>query len=231
MIIDDDEISLSLISLLLKAEGHSVIEAAGGQSALETLASLSPEAHPEVLIADLRMPGLSGTALATELRRSAPQAKLFAMSATFDAALGYDGFLRKPFDAATLGAVLNGVVPRFEPARAADDQFVLNEAVYQQMSRMMPPAALREVYEAFLNDSGVREQEMRTAAAANDLVSVRRIAHALKGSAGMVGARKLASAAAELELGVYGPKQVFALIDNLLSCCDELHRILLGKLP
>ncbi|MBV8629398.1 MAG: response regulator, partial [Silvibacterium sp.] len=65
MIIDDDEISLSLISLLLKAEGHSVIEASGGQSALETLASLSPEAHPEVLIADLRMPGLSGTALAT----------------------------------------------------------------------------------------------------------------------------------------------------------------------
>jgi CheY-like chemotaxis protein/HPt (histidine-containing phosphotransfer) domain-containing protein len=232
LIIDDDEISLSLISLLLKSEGYDVIEASGGASALELLAPLLPSAYPSHIIADLRMPGLSGSALAAELRRFAPDAKLLAMSATPDGAEGYDGFLRKPLDLAALQAALDGATSKPEPVQPIDEtQPVLDESVYQKMSRMMPPAALREVYEACMKDVLAREQEMRAAAAANDLPSVRRIAHTLKGSLGMIGARKLASAAAELELGVYEPQQVFALIGNLLSCYTELHRILLAKLP
>lgn len=230
MVIDDDEISLSLISLLLESEGYNVIQASGGLPALETLASLPPEAHPNLLLADLCMPGLSGAALASELRRAAPRAKLLAMSATPHPADGYDGFLRKPLDPAALRALLNGyaTMPELSQAAIADEP-ALDEAVYQKMSRMMPPEALREVYEACLNDTRARHAEMRAAAAANDLPSVRMIAHTLKGSAGMIGARKLASAAAGIELGVYEAEEVFGLLDNLLSCCDELHRILLRK--
>jgi len=232
MVIDDDEISLSLISLLLKSEGYDVIEASGGASALELLASLLPSSHPSHVIADLRMPGLSGSALAAELRRFAPQATLLAMSATPDDTDGYDGFLRKPLDLAALQALLDGRASPPEPVETTDNnQPVLDDTVYQKMSRMMSPAALREIYEACMNDVLAREKEMRAAAAANDLPSVRLIAHTLKGSAGMVGARKLASAAAELELGVYEPQKVFELIGNLLSCYTELHRILLAKLP
>jgi two-component system sensor histidine kinase/response regulator len=230
MVIDDDEISLSLISLLLESEGYNVIQASGGVPALETLASLSPESHPSVLLADLHMPGLSGAALASELRRAAPKAKLLAMSATLHPAEGYDGFLKKPLDPAALRALLDGQAAMPELSHAATgDEPALDEAVYQKMSRMMPPEALREVYEACLNDARSRHAEMRAAAAANDLPSVRRIAHTLKGSTGMIGARKLASSAAEIELGVYEPGQVFNLLDNFLSCCDELHRILLRK--
>ncbi len=98
------------------------------------------------------------------------------------------------------------------------------------MVRMMPPTAVREVYEACLSDVRARSPEIRTAGAANDLPSIRRTAHTFKGSAGMIGARKLASAAAELELGAYQPDDVPKLVDNLLSCCDELHRILMNKL-
>jgi CheY-like chemotaxis protein len=232
MVIDDDEISLSLISLLLTSEGYEVIQASSGAAALVTLFSLSSESHPAALIADVRMPGLSGAALAAELRRAAPQAKVLAMSATPDAADGYDGFLKKPLDLAALRAFLNGrgsAPDRPQPLTQEDP--ALDEAVYEKMSRMMPLAALREVYQACLKDASTRVQQMRAAALAADLVSVRNIAHTLKGSAGMVGARKLASSAAELELGVYEPEQVFRLIGNLLSCCDELHRILLTKLP
>jgi CheY-like chemotaxis protein/HPt (histidine-containing phosphotransfer) domain-containing protein len=230
MVIDDDEIGLSLISLLLESEGYNVIEASGGVPALEILASLSPEAHPNVLLADLRMPGLSGAALASELRRAAPKAKLLAMSATPYPAEGYDGFLKKPLDPAALRALLNGYATEPDLSQAATaNEPALDEAIYQKMSSMMPPEALREVYEVCLNDTRARHAEMKAAAAANDLPSVRRIAHTLKGSAGMIGARKLASAAAEIELGVYEPEQLFNLLDNFLSCCDELHRILLRK--
>lgn len=230
MVIDDDEVCLSLISLLLKSEGYDVIQACGSALALETLASLSPESRPSVLLTDLHMPGLSGRTLAAELRRVAPHAKVLAMSATPDPADGYDGFLRKPLNPAALQALLNG--RGAEPDQSSnDDQPALDDAVFRKMSRMMPPAALRELYEACLQDTRAREHEMRVAVAANDLASVRTIAHAIKGSAGMIGAKKLAGSAAEIELGCYKPEQVLSLIGNLLSNCDELHRILLAKLP
>jgi len=231
MVIDDDEISLSLISLILNSEGYEVIPASGGAAAIDTLASLSPRSHPDAVIADLQMPGLCGPALAAELRRASPKAKLLAMSATPGPADGYEAFLEKPLDLAALHAVLNGRGTASEQPPANEDEPALDVAVYEKMARMMSPAALREVYEACLGDAHRRVQEMRVAAEADDLASIPGIAHSLKGSTGMIGARKIALAAAELELGIYNRKQVLALIGNLLSCCDELHRILMAKLP
>jgi CheY-like chemotaxis protein len=235
MVIDDDEISLSLISLLLRSEGYEVIPASSGEAALDLLACFSPESRPSVVVTDLHMPGLSGGALAGELHRSAPKAKLLAMSATPDPADGYDGFLKKPLDPAALRTFLGGhsiSAEAPETSQAAHDYLpVLDENVFQKMSRMMPSPALREVYEACLSDTRAREQQMRAAIAANDFAQVSTIAHSIKGSAGMVGAKKLAATAADLELGAYEPGNVSAMIDKLLSNCDELHRILLAKLP
>ncbi len=231
MVIDDDNISLSVISHLLKSDGHEVLQAADGPAALNLLGSMQQEELPSVLLADLRMPGLSGQDLAVALRRAAPEATLLAMSATPSAAEGYDAFLKKPLDPAALHALLDGQPgPRVTQAVTSDLRPVLDDEVYQKMTRMMPASAVREVYEACLSDVRARAPEMREAAAANDVASVRRIAHTFKGSAGMIGAKQLGSAAAELELGVYQPENVPKLVDNLLSCCDELHRILLNKL-
>jgi CheY-like chemotaxis protein/HPt (histidine-containing phosphotransfer) domain-containing protein len=231
MIVDDDDISLSLASLLLKSDGYEILEAHGGAAAVDFLASLQPDALPSVLLVDLRMPGLSGQALASTLRSLAPNARLLAMSATPDPAEGYDGFVKKPLDLAPLRAALEGRADAQAPVPPPKGrQPILDDGVFQRMARMMPPTAVREVYEACLSDVRARSPEMRTAGAANDLPSVRRTAHTFKGSAGMIGARKLASAAAELELGAYKPDDVPKLVDNLLSCCDELHRILMSKL-
>ncbi len=229
MVVDDDDLSLSLAALLLKSDGYEILEASGGQAAVDFLASLQPDALPSVLLVDLRMPGLSGQALASTLRSLAPNARLLAMSATPDPAEGYDGFVKKPLDLASLRAALEGRADSPVPSPSGR-QPILDEGVFQRMVRMMPPNAVREVYEACLSDVRARSPEIRTAGAANDLPSIRRTAHTFKGSAGMVGARRLASAAAELELGAYQPDDVPKLVDNLLSCCDELHRILVNKL-
>ena len=230
MVIDDDEISLSLISLLLESEGYKVVQASSGAEALDMLARSDRKSHPSILLADLHMPGLSGAALAAELRRAVPHATLLAMSATPDPAEGYEGFLKKPLDPAAFQALLNGGIAKPDQ-ESNDDRPTLDESVYEKMSRMMPAAALREVYDACLKDTRIRGEEMQAAAASNDLLSLRNLAHAVKGSAGMVGAKKLAAAAAELESGSYNHEQVLPLIRNLLSYCDELHRILLAKLP
>ena len=94
----------------------------------------------------------------------------------------------------------------------------------------MPPAAVSEIYTVCLSDARARAAEMRTAGAAGDLDSVRQAAHTIKGGAGMVGAKNLAAAAAELELGSYRTEDIPHLLDNLLCSCEELQRILLGKL-
>jgi CheY-like chemotaxis protein/HPt (histidine-containing phosphotransfer) domain-containing protein len=230
MVVDDDELSLSVISLLLKSEGYEVVQAADGASAVEILGRLSPDELPSVLLADLRMPGLSGLDLAIALRQAAPRATLLAMSATPGAADGYDGFLKKPLDVMALRAALD--VHRNEnPAQAArtSEYLTLDEAVFEKLTHLMPASAVREVYEVCLEDARARGAEMRRAAEANDPVAVRRTAHTLKGGAGMVGAQKLAAAAARLELGVYRNEDVPQLVDNLLCCCDELQLILRNK--
>jgi CheY-like chemotaxis protein/HPt (histidine-containing phosphotransfer) domain-containing protein len=231
MVIDDDDLSLSVATLLLKSDGFEILEALGGAAAVDLLAGLQPDALPSVLLVDLRMPGLSGWDLAAKLRRLAPDAKLLAMSATLGPSDGYDAFVKKPLDLAALRAVLDGRAQATASTSSPNGrQPVLDEGVFQRMTRMMPPNAVREVYEACVNDVRARSPEMRTASAAKDLSFVRQTAHTFKGSAGMIGARKLACAAAELELGVYKPDEVPELIDNLLSCCDELHRMLMSKL-
>ncbi|MGA9246397.1 MAG: Hpt domain-containing protein [Silvibacterium sp.] len=230
MVIDDDALSLSVICLLLKSDGYEVVTAADGTEAIKILGELPQDALPFVLLADLRMPGICGLDLAVALRAAAPQATLLAMSATPDAAEGYDGFLEKPLDPTTLRRALEMQRSVPAPAMATDQQPMLDEAVYRKFLGMMPREAVSEIYEVCLNDARTRVVEMRSARAANDLASVRRIAHTVKGGAGMVGAQKLAAAAAELELGDYRKENISELIDNLLFCCDELQRILLTKL-
>jgi CheY-like chemotaxis protein len=234
MVIDDDDLSLSVISLLLKSHGYEVTQAIDGAAAISVLGSMEPEALPSVLLADLRMPGLSGQDLAVALRRVAPQARLLAMSATPastpGATEGYDGFLKKPFDPAALKEILEGETNAAPTPAIAGTEHPLEEAVYARLAHMMPAKALRETYEACLNDTRARGAEMRQAGEASDLTSVRQTAHTVKGGAGMIGARKLAAAAAELELGAYQKEDIPRLIDNLLSCCDQLELILLTKL-
>src|SRR5579883_1586239 len=108
MIIDDDDICLSVITLLLQSDGYQILQTSGGEAAIKLLLELQPKALPSIVLADLRMPGLSGRELAAALRQHLPGAKLLAMSATPVVAEGYDGFIRKPFDVAALRAVLDG---------------------------------------------------------------------------------------------------------------------------
>ena len=230
MLVDDDDLSLSLASLLLKSDGYEILEASGGAAAVDSSpVSSRMLCHPSFWWISVCPACPVRLSLFLRFRSLAPNARLLAMSATPDPAEGYDAFVKKPLDLASLRAALEGRADSPAPSPIGR-QPILDEGVFQRMVRMMPPTAVREVYEACLSDVRARSPEIRTAGAANDLPSIRRTAHTFKGSAGMVGARKLASAAAELELGAYQPDDVPKLVDNLLSCCDELHRILMNKL-
>jgi CheY-like chemotaxis protein len=122
LVVDDDAMVRELLAVMLEAEGHAVACADSGDSALSHLSHPTPP--PQVILADIQMPGTTGAQLARKLRRAcAPGTLLLAMSGSdpHPAAISlYDGFLLKPFTARQFAAALASVKrgPR-TPASAA----------------------------------------------------------------------------------------------------------------
>jgi CheY-like chemotaxis protein len=237
LVVDDDDISLAVIAMLLESEGYEVLQASSGEEALETIAGLEVASRPAVVLADLQMPGLCGPELAADLRAAASEALLLAMSATPAVSEGYDGFLKKPLDPAALRKAIGkkdwvGESPDAQrnSGAARKPAVALDDAIFNNLLGLMPAKAVAELYGVCLNDTRERIEQIRAAAEADDLIGVRRIAHSVKGGVGMVGATRLAAAAAEIELGVYRKEDMPQLLNNLLDCCGELERILLNKL-
>src|SRR5262245_13008451 len=100
LIVDDDDALRDSLQLVLASEDYQVVGARSGEEALELLSSASPE----IVLCDLRMPGMDGMQLLPELLRRQPGATLILMSAygTEELALeairlgAYD-YLAKPF--------------------------------------------------------------------------------------------------------------------------------------
>ncbi len=104
LLVDDDTSVLLSVGALLRNQGHSVQEASGGTKAL---AALESQAF-DLLLTDMRMPGLSGSELAESVRRVAPELPVLFMSGYHEdlARLEHEQVLPKPFSAAQLAMAM-----------------------------------------------------------------------------------------------------------------------------
>jgi DNA-binding response OmpR family regulator len=115
LVIDDDETLRDTISLLLEKEGFRPILAADGKTGLqEAIAS-----RPNLVLVDLRMPGLSGVEVCKRLRSSGIQVPLIVLSAVGDEIdkvlmleIGADDYVVKPFGTRELLARVRAVLRR-----------------------------------------------------------------------------------------------------------------------
>src|SRR6185436_6279123 len=105
LLVDDDPDLLKLISLRLSSAGYTVHTAQSGETALSALAV----ARPNVVVTDLKMPGIDGMALFEAIHRSHPTLPVIILTAhgTIPDAVsaterGVFGFLTKPFDSQAL---------------------------------------------------------------------------------------------------------------------------------
>jgi CheY-like chemotaxis protein len=254
LLVDDDAISMELLALLLGHDGHEVIRANDGQAALDLLLNLRRDdlrkdaegaASPDVLLVDMQMPGVSGREVARQVRAMhGPKPLLLAMSATQvgeEDIHTFDGFLLKPPALDDLRRALKhntrsrGLAPgKDRPKRratAAEETGAvdpIDKKVLRKLQGAMPAAALQELYEVCITDTRSRAATLKRQVLAGDLTGVPRGGHQIKGAACMVGFARVARLAESLELGSCKEEDTLRLLDDLLSSCDELERILLG---
>ena len=118
LLVEDDAVNARLAIAMLSRAGHKVTHAASGEETLsvirEAFATPGAERRPDLILMDVRMPGMGGLEAARQIRlderhhgvRACPILALTANARTedYDACMasGMDGFLAKPFDRADL---------------------------------------------------------------------------------------------------------------------------------
>lgn len=107
---------------------------------------------------------------------------------------------------------------------------VVSPVIFEQLSGTMPAPQLREMYSMCINDARERIRRMRGSAQEQDAASFIREAHAIKGSAGMLGATQIHTMASDLEIrgldGASAGLDTVNSLDELSAACDRLERML-----
>lgn len=121
LVVDDEVDVLEMIEVGLGLDGYEVILAESGEKAVEVAAS-----HPvDLVISDLRMPGMNGVETISRLRQLAPAVPVIVVTgyvapgALDDCiALGGVNLLRKPFRFKNLTRAVQSALTPPAPARA-----------------------------------------------------------------------------------------------------------------
>jgi CheY-like chemotaxis protein len=104
LIVEDDQIFRGFLAELLEDHGYQVVCSSDGVDGYQNAQS----SRYDLIILDVRMPGLLGTEIAEALKQSAPAAKIILISAFADASLRETAstlgtpLLSKPFSPADL---------------------------------------------------------------------------------------------------------------------------------
>ena len=119
LLIDDEELVITISELMLKELGYKVLKAHNGYEGLQLF-----EAHKteiDLIISDLEMPKMNGNEVLKKLRKIDPEIKVLLSSGSLTDAdeqyiidKGFDGFLQKPYNLDALcgkiSEILNGSV-------------------------------------------------------------------------------------------------------------------------
>ncbi len=166
LVVDDEPNLLRAVAACLKAADYEVSTARSAREALVQLA----KAVPDLVVSDIRMPGMDGYQLARQLRGSprtalVPIVFLTAKDEKSDRIEGFragiDAYLTKPFEPDELIAVVNGILHRVE-------------RTHTEIARLVGSTVAEE--EPAFHDEDLTEAEDRVALAVSRGLSNKEIA-------------------------------------------------------
>lgn len=213
LIIDDNETVRSIVSGQLGSRGHSVETADGAARGINMMNS----SNYDVVILDISMPGIDGFEALKIIRAlpgSAGRTPVIALTANAlkedrerCLAAGFDQFLTKPVRTDELIKVVSAATsPSREVTRSEEvvvenagrePLFVLDELRQQFVTAA--PADLRRIVERFGMELDQQLALLKTDGSEISPHHLRRIVHVLAGSSSMIGARRLALLARDLD--------------------------------
>jgi two-component system cell cycle response regulator DivK len=109
--IEDNSVNMLLVSRIVEAEGHELIQAADGASALDILS----DTVPDIILLDINLPGIDGLELARRIRADEKLASIPLIATTAQVLVGdrercleagCDDYLPKPLDIRKLREVM-----------------------------------------------------------------------------------------------------------------------------
>jgi len=126
LVIDDDESLRDTIGLMLEQEGYRPLLEADGKAGYERALS----AKPDLILVDLRLPGMSGVEISKQLRAGNVNTPIIVLSAVGEEVdkvllleIGADDYVVKPFGARELLARIRAVLRRTSPDARKVAQF------------------------------------------------------------------------------------------------------------
>lgn len=118
LVIDDDDNLRDTIGVMLEQEGFRPVQAADGNEGFEKALTLKPD----LLLVDLRLPGMNGMEICKQLRAAKIQTPIIVLSAIGDEVdkvllleIGADDYVVKPFGTRELLARIRAVLRRTSP--------------------------------------------------------------------------------------------------------------------
>ena len=208
LVVDDRGVNRTVALALLRELGYDAEAAENGEEALALLAERSFDA----VLLDCEMPGLDGFETCVRLRQreaavpNGPRLPVIAVTAHALAeekekcrAAGMDDYLAKPLRDEELAATLDrwlGIEAAVEWREPAGDSFEERLAALEALEA----ATGKPVRVAFLQQGEADLATLRRALAQGDREAFAGAAHALAGSAGLMGIADLAGKASELAI-------------------------------
>jgi CheY-like chemotaxis protein len=120
LIVEDNEDNLTMLDYLLRAHGYATLLARDGADGVR-IATLQ---RPELILLDIRMPGMDGYEVAAAIRRTPGLEQTWIIAVTASVmdsdlnaitAAGFDGYVSKPIDPETFMAEIGQFLERSLP--------------------------------------------------------------------------------------------------------------------
>nr|WP_242463410.1 response regulator [Rhodocyclus tenuis] len=245
LVAEDDELNQQVIGQLLERMGAIVHIAENGEAAITRL--LAAEVDCDLLLMDIHMPQLDGYAATQKIRRHPQLSRLPIIALTANAmtadrerclAAGMNDHLAKPVDPGALAKALARWLPARDDTDAGNAGLDDDPATARQTPALpsLPGVNARDglhrtggdvgaylsILHKFADHRRNTDAALLAALRSGDRAEAQRLAHALRGVAGSLGANSLQDIAHALEtaLGNKAPN------DALLSLQDTLQRTL-----
>lgn len=155
--VEDDEVTRSALGATLARLVESVVVAESGKAGLEAFAAR----QPDLVVTDITMPGMSGLAMARELKQTHPDVPIIVTTAYSDTQylleaieVGIDGYVLKPVDFERVVILVRRHLAAVEAERARRRTLAELEAALAEVKRLSGLLPMCSYCKSIRDDAG-----------------------------------------------------------------------------